>query len=81
MNIIQQPIVEITLSLKFEFKRQLQKLKNFLTTSLTFGTNTKHKVAVVQKIIKNESKTKTKSLRSESTKDIAAPAIQVMKTL
>lgn len=58
-----------------------KKLQNFLTTSLTFGTNTKHKVAVVQKIIKNESKTKTKSLRSDNTNDMAAPAMHVMNTL
>lgn len=74
-------IITTTLNLKFNLKIQLQKLQNFLTTSLTFGTNTKHNVAVVQKIIKNESKTKTKSLRSESTNEIAAPVMHVMKTL
>lgn len=63
------------------FIKQLQKLQNFLTTSLTFGTNTKHKVAVVQKMIKNESKIKTKSLRSDSTSDMAAPAMHVINTL
>lgn len=35
----------------------------------------------MQKIIKNESKTKTRSLRSVNTKEIAAPAMHVINTL
>lgn len=75
-------IMHTPVLVKKKIKRIIhKKLQNFLTTSLTFGTNTKHKVAVVQKIIKNESKTKTKSLRSDNTSEIAAPAIHVINTL
>lgn len=51
------------------------------TTILTFGTNTKHNVAVVQNIINNEIKTKTASRRSASTNAMAAPMIHIISTL
>lgn len=51
------------------------------TTNLTFGTNTKHSVAVVQKIIKTEININTASRRSDRTNAIAAPMIHMIKTL
>lgn len=51
------------------------------TTILTFGTNTKHNVAVVQNIINTEIKMKTASRRSASTNAMAAPMIHIISTL
>lgn len=48
---------------------------------LTFGTNTKHNVAVVQNIMKTDIKIKTASRRSAKTNAIAAPIIHIIRTL
>lgn len=47
----------------------------------TFGTNTKQRVPVVQKIMKSEIKIKTASRRSAKTKAIAAPIMHIISTL
>lgn len=62
---------------------RVQKVKNIdeCTTNLTFGTNTKHSVAVVQKIMKTEINMNTASRRSASTMAIDAPIMHIINTL
>lgn len=62
--------------------KAFKKSKRILgTTILTFGTNTKHNVPVVQNIINTEIKMKTASRRSASTNAMAAPMIHIIRTL